>query len=146
MGNEWSGPDYSRGVRPPQFGVRAVLRAQKNTSRHRTETHSNDQLQTLQQNTFRYFWEETNPENGLIPDNTSADDVPASIAGVGFALASYPVGVERSFVPRAKAVERTLATLRFFVNAPHGSMPDATGHHGFFYHFLDVTTGRRAWR
>ena len=25
-------------------------------------------------------------------------------------------------------------------------MPDATGHHGFFYHFLDVTTGRRAWR
>jgi hypothetical protein len=24
-------------------------------------------------------------------------------------------------------------------------MPDATGHRGFFYHFLDVTTGRRAW-
>ena len=25
-------------------------------------------------------------------------------------------------------------------------MPDATGHRGFFYHFLDVSTGRRAWR
>ena len=105
-----------------------------------------EQLHTLQRNTFRYFWEETNPENGLIPDHTSADDIPASIAGVGFALASYPVAVERAFVPRAKAVERTLATLRFFWNAPQTAAPDATGHRGFFYHFLDVTTGGRAWR
>ena len=65
---------------------------------------------------------------------------------MGLALSSYPVAVERSFVARAQAVERTLATLRFFWNAPHGPMPDATGHRGFFYHFLDVTTGRRAWR
>src|SRR5688572_1561493 len=145
MGNEWSGPDYSRGVRPPQFGVRAVLRAQKNTSRHRTETHSNDQLQTLQRNTFRYFWKETNPENGLIPDNTSADDVPASIAGVGFALANYPVAVERSFVSRTQAAKRALATMRFFWESPQASTPHATGHRGFFYHFLDVRSGRRAW-
>ena len=65
---------------------------------------------------------------------------------MGLALASYPVAVERSFVSRAQAVERTLATLRFFWNAPQGPMPDATGHRGFFYHFLDVTTGRRVWR
>ena len=100
----------------------------------------------MQRDTFRYFWEETNPGNGLIADNTSAADVPASIAGVGFALASYPVAVERSFVTRAKAIQRTLTTLRFFWNAPHGPMPDATGHRGFFYHFLDVKTGGRAWR
>ena len=99
-----------------------------------------------QRNTFQYFWQETNPSNGLIPDNTSAGGVPASIAGVGLGLTSYPVGVERSFVARAQAVERTLATLRVFWNAPHGPMPDATGHRGFFYHFLDVTTGRRARR
>jgi hypothetical protein len=101
---------------------------------------------TLQRNTSRYFWEETNPENGLIPDNTAADDNPASIAGVGFALASYPVAAERLFVSRAQAVERALATLRFFWKAPQGPMADATGQRGFFYHFLDVTTGRRAWR
>jgi hypothetical protein len=103
-------------------------------------------LQKLQRDTFRYFWCETNPENGLIADNTSAAHFPASIAGVGFALTTYPVGVERSFVTRAKAIERTLATLRFFWNAPQGPMPDATGHRGFFYHFLDMDTGRRAWR
>ena len=122
------------------------MSAQKRAARRPARTYGDEQLQTLQRNTFRYFWEETNPENGLIPDNTSADDIPASIAGVGFALASYPVAVERSFVSRAQAVERTLATLRFFWNAPQGPMPDATGHRGFFYHFLDVTTGRRAWR
>jgi hypothetical protein len=104
------------------------------------------QLHTLQHNTFRYFWKETNPENGLIPDNTATGDMPVSIAGVGFALGSYPVAVERSFVSRAAAVERTLATLRFFWNAPQGPMPDATGDHGFFYHFLDGVSGRRAWR
>jgi hypothetical protein len=109
-------------------------------------TYGDEQLHALQQNTFRYFWNETNPENGLIPDNTAAGAIPASIAGVGFALGSYPVGVERSFVARAAAVERTLATLRFFWNAPQGPMRDATGHRGFFYHFLDVATGRRVWR
>jgi hypothetical protein len=109
-------------------------------------TYGDEQLHALQQNTFRYFWNETNPENGLIPDNTAAGAIPASIAGVGFALGSYPVGVERSFVARAAAVERTLATLRFFWDAPQGPMRDATGHRGFFYHFLDVATGRRVWR
>src|SRR5687768_6694346 len=103
-------------------------------------------LQTLERNTFRYFWQETNPKNGLIRDNTMADDIPASIAGVGFALASYPVAVERRYVSRAKAVKRTLATLRFFWNAQHGPDPEASGHRGFFYHFLDVATGKRAWQ
>jgi hypothetical protein len=61
------------------------------------------------------------------------------------ALASYPVGVERGFWARSAAVERTLTTLRFFWNSPQGPEPDATGHHGFYYHFLDMQTGRRAW-
>ena len=131
---------------PPSPWSSCQHERQKSTARRPALTYGHDQLQTLQRNTFRYFWQETNSQNGLIPDHTSADHIPASIAGVGFALASYPVAVERSFVPRAKAVERTLATLRFFWRAPHGPMPDATGHRGFFYHFLDVTTGRRAWR
>jgi hypothetical protein len=103
-------------------------------------------LDKLQRDTFRYFWHETNPDNGLIADNTAADDLPASIAGVGFALASYPVAVDRRLVRRRAAVRRTLTTLRFFWNAPQGPARDATGHRGFFYHFLDVRTGRRAWR
>jgi hypothetical protein len=108
------------------------MTAQQRTTWRPAPTYGDARLRTLQRSTFRYFWEETNPENGLIPDNTSAGDAPASIAGVGLALASYPVAAEHAFVPRARAVERTLTTLRFLWNAPQGPMPDATGYHGFF--------------
>ena len=103
------------------------------------------ELQTLQRETFGYFLHETNPANGLVIDKT-APNWPASIAATGLALACYPVSVERGFMTRADAVERTLATLRFFWNSPQGTEPDATGYKGFFYHFLDMQTGRRAWQ
>ena len=78
-------------------------------------------------------------------DKTS-EGWPASIAATGLALASYPVAVERGFMSRAAAVERTLTTLRFFWNSQQGPEPDATGYQGFYYHFLDMQTGRRAWQ
>jgi hypothetical protein len=63
---------------------------------------------------------------------------------VGFALTAYPAGVERGWVSREAARDRTLATLRFFWNAPQGPAPQGmTGDHGFFYHFLDMETGHR---
>lgn len=102
------------------------------------------ELDALQRQSFGYFVHEANPANGLVSDKTAAD-WPASIAATGFALAAYAVAVERGFMTRAAAVERTLATLRFFWNSPHGPEPDATGYQGFYYHFLDMRTGRRAW-
>ena len=102
-------------------------------------------LEKLQRETFDYFLHETNPVNGLVIDKT-AENWPASIAATGLALACYPVSVERGFMSRVAAVERTLATLRFFWNAPQGPEPDATGYKGFYYHFLDMNTGRRAWQ
>src|SRR4029079_1238510 len=109
--------------------------------KHNPVTVDDEWLHALQQATFNYFWHETNPENGLIPDNTQWT-TPASIAGVGFALATYPVGVDRGFVQRAQALERTLHTLRFLWNSDQSTAVDATGHRGFYYHFLDVRTGR----
>ena len=103
-----------------------------------------DTLENLQKETFGYFLHETNPANGLVIDKT-APDWPASIASTGLALACYPVGVKRGFMSRAKAVEKTLATLRFFWNSPQGPEHDATGYKGFYYHFLDMKTGRRVW-
>jgi hypothetical protein len=102
------------------------------------------ELETLQRETFDYFIHEANPANGLILDKTKAE-WPASIAATGLALAAYPVGIARGFMTRSAAVERTLTTLRFFWKSPQGSEPDATGHKGFYYHFLDMKTGRRAW-
>jgi hypothetical protein len=104
-----------------------------------------DELCALQRNTFDYFWKETNPENGLLADNTSGD-APASIAAVGHALAAYVVGVENSYVTRPDSIARTLTTLRFFRDSPQSKEPDATGYKGFYYHFLDMQTGRRVWQ
>ncbi|MFC3727024.1 glucoamylase family protein [Neoaquamicrobium sediminum] len=106
---------------------------------------SDDDLATLQRETFDYFVREANPANGLVRDKTE-ENWPASIAATGLALACYPVGVKNGYMSRGAAAERTLATLRLFWESPHGPEPDATGHRGFYYHFLDMETGRRAWR
>ena len=103
------------------------------------------ELQNLQRQSFDYFLHEANPANGLVVDKT-ASNWPASIAATGLALAAYPVGVERGFMSRLAAVARTLTTLRFFWNSPQGVELDATGYRGFYYHFLDMQTGRRAWQ
>ncbi|WP_097066730.1 glucoamylase family protein [Nitrosovibrio sp. Nv4] len=101
-------------------------------------------LISLQQDSFAYFVHKINPANGLVLDK-SHSDWPASIAAVGLALAAYPVGVERGFMTREEAVKRTLIVLKFFANAPHGPERDATGYKGFYYHFLDMNTGKRVW-
>jgi hypothetical protein len=71
---------------------------------------------------------------------------PASIAATGLALASYPAAVERGMMSKSAAIALTLTTLRFFWNSPQGPQPDASGYHGFYYHFLDMHSGRRAWQ
>jgi hypothetical protein len=103
---------------------------------------SAEQLDTLQRKVFDYFLHEHNPTTGLIADRTQQGS-PASIAAIGLALAAYPVGVERGFIDRARARQLTLTTLRFFWNSPQGTGQDATGYKGFYYHFLDMQTGRR---
>ena len=102
-------------------------------------------LDTIQRQAFNYFPHETNPLNGLVADRT-APNAPASIAAVGLGLTTYPVAVERGFISRREAAERTRTTLRFFWGSKQGPEPDATGYKGFYYHFLDVASGARTWR
>jgi hypothetical protein len=102
-------------------------------------------LDRLQHAAFEYFLQTANPANGLIADNSRVN-APVSIAVVGFALASYPVAVERGWLARADAVARSLAALRFFRDSDQSGSPEATGYNGFYYHFLDRDTGARVWR
>src|SRR6266404_1668323 len=102
-------------------------------------------LWDIQSDAFKYFVHEVNPDNGLVVDCTK-DGWPSSIAAVGMALSAYPVGVERGFITREEAIDRTLRKLRFFAGSEQSTSPDATGYKGFYYHFLDMQTGRRAWQ
>ena len=108
-----------------------------------SKAHS-DMLDLLQKESFEYFLQEVNLSNGLVADKNKRA-WPASIAAVGLALSTYPVAVERGFISRADAIARTLAALRFFRNSSQGPEPDATGCKGFYYHFLEMSTGRRAF-
>lgn len=102
-------------------------------------------LDGLEHAAFGYFLQAVNCSNGLVAD-TSRENAPVSIAVVGFALSSYPVGVERRWITRADAVERSLAALRFFRDSDQSGSSEATGYKGFYYHFLDAHTGARVWR
>jgi hypothetical protein len=101
-------------------------------------------LTSVQKDSFAYFIHEVNEENGLVADKTAAN-WPASIAAVGMALTVYTIGAERGFMARQRAARRTLTTLRFFANSEQSDAPGATGYKGFYYHFLDMETGKRAW-
>ena len=98
---------------------------------------------TIEQDAFGYFAHETNPSNGLVVDRTDSGS-PASISGVGYALSAYPVSVERGWRTRLEARALALATLRFLREIPQGPGPETAGYQGFYYHFLDMQTGRRA--
>ena len=100
-------------------------------------------LDTLEDRTFQFFWERGSAINGLVPDRWPTPSF-SSIAAVGFGLTAYPIGVERHLVTRAAAADRVLNTLRFFYLLPQGTAAAGTGgSRGFFYHFLDMSTGQR---
>src|SRR6266436_6294468 len=103
-----------------------------------------DLLDQLQRAAFEYFLLNANPGNGLVAD-TTRDGAPSSIAVVGFALSAYCVAVERGWMTREEAAERTVVTLRSFWGSPQGEQPDATGYKGFYYLFLDLQSGKRVW-
>jgi len=100
-------------------------------------------LDTLQQRTFQWFWDNTDARTGLTPDRWPARTF-SSVAAIGFALTAYPIGAERGYVTRSAAAERTLSTLRFMWQLPQGeTATGVAGYKGFFYHFLDYDKGLR---
>jgi hypothetical protein len=106
---------------------------------------TDEDLNRLQWTTVLYYLHETNPDNGLVRDKTDPA-APCSIAAVGLSLATLPVIVERGVVLRQFAAKIARQRLRYLHDLPQGPEPDASGYKGFFYHFLDIETGRRVWQ
>jgi hypothetical protein len=102
-------------------------------------------LDRLQWTTLLYYLHETDPDNGLVRDKTDPA-APCSIAATGMALATLPVDIERGILFRPFAAKVARRRLRYLHDLPQGPEPDASGYKGFFYHFLDIETGRRVWQ
>lgn len=103
-------------------------------------------LEDLEHRSFEYFWQQADPNTGLVPDRARMDGLPldddhqgtASIAATGFGLTALCIAAERKWISRDQARERTRNTLVFFANK-------AFQQHGWFYHWLDAKTGERRW-
>ncbi|MBP6863827.1 MAG: hypothetical protein KBC32_01010 [Candidatus Didemnitutus sp.] len=100
-------------------------------------------LEDLQRTAFLFFDEQAHPVTGLVRDRARADGSPsegkASIAASGFSLSAWVIAAERGWVTREQALARVRHKLRFL--AEH-----APREHGFFYHFMEMETGERAWK
>jgi hypothetical protein len=96
-------------------------------------------LNDLEEREFNYFWDETNPNTGLVPDNANANGgnpSESSIAAIGFGLSALTIGDQRGWVSNTAAYQRALTTVNFLYNS-------GASYNGFFYHFLNPTTGAR---
>jgi hypothetical protein len=100
-------------------------------------------LEELEHANYLFFWEQGNPQTGLVRDrfNVRGKDqraAVASIAATGFGLTALCIAEKRGYLPHAQARDRVLATLRFLWK----KLPN---HRGFFFHFANVNTGERQW-
>src|SRR5580693_1607220 len=133
VGTALAAPAVSDGPPKPWPGARpsAVLSAEDDIL-----------LDDLQRAAFRFFVEQSDPHTGLVRDRARSDGSPsegkASIAACGFSLSAWAVATQRGWVSRDAALVHVRKALRFLADK-------APRKHGFFYHFMDMDTGARAW-
>ncbi|HEX2269411.1 MAG TPA: glucoamylase family protein [Pyrinomonadaceae bacterium] len=124
-----------------------VLFSTSTVSAQRTLTPDDEVfLNDLQQRLFKYFWEQADPQTGIVLDRARADGSAldenhrnvGSIAATGFGLSALCIASERRWIESTQAVERARTTLRFFAER-------AFQQRGWFYHWIDTKTGERRW-
>jgi len=91
---------------------------------------------------FDFFWERANTEEGspgygLIRDRYPGSEGIASMSSVGFGLTAYLVGIEKGYIAYEEGLDRVTRTLDTLLSMERKE--------GFYYHFVDMQTGKRAW-
>ena len=96
-------------------------------------------LDELERRSFQFFWTETDPATGQVKDRALAAGGDtrkmSSVAATGFGLTALCIADTRGYAPHDVLAARVKTTLEFLVQMPH--------EHGFYYHFIDMTTGQR---
>lgn len=103
---------------------------------------SDSLLDEIERRGCRYFYDMADPETGLVLDRATIGHPyrpgVCSIAATGFGLSALVIADARQYLPRAVVIDRLRRTLRFL--ASH-----AQHERGFFYHFVQSSTGKRVW-
>ncbi|WP_346859010.1 glucoamylase family protein [uncultured Draconibacterium sp.] len=116
---------------------RTVEKSGTNTS----ELSDNQLLDTVQYQTFQYFWDGAEPHSGLARERIHLDnfypqndqDV-ITLGGSGFGVMAILVGLERGFITREQASERYRKIVDYLGKADR--------FHGAWPHWLDGPTGK----
>src|SRR3954468_5932748 len=86
-------------------------------------------LDEIERRACAYFFEQADPETGLVLDraglHTPYSPAACSIAATGFGLSAMCIADQRGYLEHAVVQERVLRTLRFLKDT-------AAGEHGFF--------------
>ncbi|MEJ7606516.1 MAG: hypothetical protein WKF37_09660 [Bryobacteraceae bacterium] len=105
-------------------------------------TETTELLAEIQRRACLYFYEQANPVTGLVLDRASVmvndDRRVGSIAATGFGLSALAIASRNGYLSTKVAEERVERTLEFFARR-------AFHQKGFYFHFLDVQTGQRAF-
>lgn len=91
-------------------------------------------LTSVQEATFRYFWDFGHPVSGLAREGLLHGRHVCTSGGTGMGLMTIMVGAERKFIPRAQAAERVALILRFLEEK-------AVRYHGAWSHWMNGATG-----
>jgi hypothetical protein len=99
-------------------------------------------LGDIEKAAFLYFWEQANPNTGMVRDRckigaSSKNDI-GSIAATGFGLTALCIADKYGYVPRSQLLARALNALRFIWKR----LPN---HRGFFFHWANINNGERLW-
>lgn len=91
---------------------------------------------------FDFFWEQANTDVnsagfGLMRDRYPGSEGIASMASLGFGFTAYLIGVEKGYITYDEGYERVNKTLDTLLAMERVE--------GFYYHFVDMKTGKRAW-
>ena len=115
-------------------------------------------LETVQRQTFRYFWHYAHPNSGMARERSNtvkadfywdfineADDKPnlskgtfgpeaCAVGGTGFGILATIVAVERNWISREAALDRLIQIADFLIKAD--------SFHGIYPHFINGDTGK----
>lgn len=115
------------------FGARQVLAGPFENMRV-PEMTDDDFLNLVSYKAFLYFKENSDPASGLFFDATGGGDL--STAVTGFGLTALVIGAEHGWISKEEAMKRVKKCLQTFLKIENKD--------GFFYHFIDSKTLKRA--
>ena len=91
-------------------------------------------LDSIQYNTFQYFWKYGHPNSGLARERNTSGDLVTS-GGSGMGIMAIIAGINRGFITRAEGLTRIQKMASFLKNT-------AQTFHGAYSHWLDGNTGK----